>query len=91
MQCMYAGVTISNQVVMMNLKLVTKTYVMGGPFDFKGGEPMGWVILKKKFLTSIFIPKNHAADHGRKETHALSMIQKSMTHEKKKHHKIPIA
>lgn len=44
-------------MVRMNLRFVTKTYVMGGPFDFKGGEPMGWVILKtrEKHLTSIFI------------------------------------
>ena len=35
------GLAISNQMVRMNLRFVTKAYVMVGPFDFKGGEPMG--------------------------------------------------
>ena len=49
------GLTISNQVVRMNLRFVTKTYVMGGPFDFKGREPMEWMILKKKTILQTYL------------------------------------
>ena len=72
-----------NQVVRMNLKFVTKTYVMGGPFGFKGRKPMEWVILKKYLsYKHIYTKKFMQPTTAEKKTDARLISQKSMTHEK---------
>ena len=73
------GLTISHQVVRMNLRFVTKTYVMGGPFDFKGREPMEWMILKKKkpILQTYLYQKILQPTTAEKKTDARLISQKA--------------